>query len=166
MFYSQSLIHSAYDSAESIATPPDSDIEDKQLRMMLVSPLFSEVSGNPAAESVQKREANAQRAQAYHSRRKSLLSGSSRNLEVSGPPDTVFSCHSESSQNIFQNRPKSRTVPGVVFNVCSELLKVENCEKCWLHHGTCKVEKTAKHLECHLHPGNLSHCCREESYSS
>ena len=30
--YSQSLTHSAYDSAESIATPPDSDLEDEQLR--------------------------------------------------------------------------------------------------------------------------------------
>ena len=36
----QSLIHSAYDSAESIATPPDSDFEDEELRMMLASPLY------------------------------------------------------------------------------------------------------------------------------
>ena len=33
----QSLIHSAYDSAESIA---DSDLEDEQLCKMLASPLF------------------------------------------------------------------------------------------------------------------------------
>ena len=33
--FSQSLIHSAYDSAESTATPPDSDLEDAQLREML-----------------------------------------------------------------------------------------------------------------------------------
>ena len=38
--YSQSLIHSAYDSAESMATPPDSDLEDEQLRKTLASPLF------------------------------------------------------------------------------------------------------------------------------
>ena len=37
--YSQSLVHSAYDSAESTATPPDSDLEDEQLRKMLASPL-------------------------------------------------------------------------------------------------------------------------------
>ena len=37
--YSQTLIHSAYDSAESIATPPDSDLADEQLRKMLASPL-------------------------------------------------------------------------------------------------------------------------------
>ena len=43
--YSQSLIHSAYDSAESIATPPDWDLEDEQLRKMLASPLYTEVSG-------------------------------------------------------------------------------------------------------------------------
>ena len=35
--YNQSLIHSAYDSAESIA---DSDLEDEQLRKMLASPLY------------------------------------------------------------------------------------------------------------------------------
>ena len=33
--YSQSLTHSANDSAESIATPPDSDLEDEQIRKML-----------------------------------------------------------------------------------------------------------------------------------
>ena len=95
--HSQSLIHSAYDSAESIATPPDSDLEDEQLRKMLASLVFfqerkenegqtrayysereslmihssrnPEVSGKLDAECVQKREANAQRTQAYHSRR-------------------------------------------------------------------------------------------------
>ena len=35
--YSQSLTHSAYDSAESIATPPDSDLKDEQLRKMLAT---------------------------------------------------------------------------------------------------------------------------------
>ena len=77
MSYSQSLIHSAYDSAESIATPPDSDLEDEQLRKMLASSLYTEVSEKPDAESVQKREATAQRAQAY---RESLISSSSRDL--------------------------------------------------------------------------------------
>ena len=42
--YNQSLIHSAYDSAECIA---DSDLEDEQLRKMLASPLFfQEREGN------------------------------------------------------------------------------------------------------------------------
>ena len=54
------------------------------------------------AESVQKREANAQRTQAYHSRRESLRSSSSRDLE-----DAVFSFHSESGQNTFSKRDRS-----------------------------------------------------------
>ena len=53
---SRSLIHSAYVSAESIATPPDSDLEDELLRKMLASPLYTEVSVKLDAESVQKRE--------------------------------------------------------------------------------------------------------------
>ena len=107
MSYSQSLIHSAFDSAESIATPPDSDLEDEQLRKMLASPLYTEVSEKPDAESIQKRVANAQRAQAYQSWRESLMSSSSRDLEVSGKPDAVFSCHSESSRNTFSQRDRS-----------------------------------------------------------
>ena len=105
--YSQSLIHSVDDSAESVATPPDSDFEDKQLRKMLASPLYTEVSGKLDAESAQKREANAQRTQAYHSRRESLMLSSSRDLEVSGKPDAVFSCQSESSQNTFSKKYRS-----------------------------------------------------------
>ena len=97
--YSQSLIHSAYDSAESIATPPDSDLKDEQLRKMLASPLQlrkrgenerqartchsereksmihcsrnPEMSRKPDAECVLKREASAQRTQTFHSGRES-----------------------------------------------------------------------------------------------
>ena len=86
MSHSQSLIHSAYDSAESITTPPDSDPEDEQLRMMLASPLKTEVSVKPGAENAQKREANAQRAQACHSERESSMSMSSRDLNAFGKP--------------------------------------------------------------------------------
>ena len=92
--------------------PPDSDLEDEQLRKMLASPLNirereenegharayhsereslmvqssrnPEESGKPDAECAQKREANAQRTQAYHSERESLMASSSRELEVSG----------------------------------------------------------------------------------
>ena len=69
----QLLIHSDYDSAESIA---DSDLEDGQLRKMLASPLYIQeregnfetsrkprVSGKPDAMVAQKREASAQRTQ-------------------------------------------------------------------------------------------------------
>ena len=135
MSYSQSLVHSAHDSADSIATPPDSDLEDERLRKMLASPLYiqereedegqvrayhsereslmvqsswnPEVSGKPYADCVQKRQANAQRAQACHSRRESLMTSSVRDLEVSGKPDAVFSCHSESCQNTFSERDRS-----------------------------------------------------------
>ena len=53
--YSQSLIRSAYDSAESIAAPPDSDLEDEQLRKMLASPLY-----------IREREENQGQVGAYH----------------------------------------------------------------------------------------------------
>ena len=42
-----------------------------------------EVSGKFDAKCVQKREANAQRTQARHSRRENLMTSSSRDLEVS-----------------------------------------------------------------------------------
>ena len=71
---------------------------------MINSSRNPEVSVKPDAECVQKREANAQRTQAYHSKRESLMTSSSRDLEVSGKPDAVFSCHSESSQNTFSER--------------------------------------------------------------
>ena len=114
--------------------PPDSDLEDEQLRKMPASPPclqereenegqarayhsereslminFSrnpEVSGKPDAECVQKREALAQRTQTYHSKRERLMTSSSRDLEVSGKPDAVFSCH-KSSQNTFSERDRS-----------------------------------------------------------
>ena len=35
------------------------------------------------------------------------------------------------------------------------ILKMENYEKCWLHHCLCKVERTVNHLEYQLHRGNL-----------
>ena len=74
--YSQSLIHSAYDSAESIATPPDSDLEDEQLRKMKASPLY-----------IREREKNEGQARACHFERESLMIHSSRNPEVSGKLD-------------------------------------------------------------------------------
>ena len=139
--YSQSLTHSSYDSAESIA--PDSDLEDEQIRKMLASPLYirerkenegqarayhskrekikTQSSRNPEAsrkfdaECVQKREANAQRTQAYHSRRESLMTSSSRGSEASGKLDAMFSCHSESSQNTFSERNR-RNESGNRFN--------------------------------------------------
>ena len=81
MSYTQSQMHSDYDSEESIA---DSDLEDGELRKMLASPLFVRgreensdssrkptASAKPEAVVIQKRGANAQRTKADHSRRES-----------------------------------------------------------------------------------------------
>ena len=46
--------------------------------LMVQSSRNPEVSGKPDAECVQKREANAQQTQAYHSRRESLMTNSFR----------------------------------------------------------------------------------------
>ena len=47
---------STYDFVESIATHPESDLDDEQLRALLTSPLC-----------LQEREASAERSQAHHS---------------------------------------------------------------------------------------------------
>ena len=104
---SQSSTNSAYDSAESIATPPDSDLEDEQLRKMLASPPYTEVSGKPDAESAQKREANAQRAQAYHSWRESLMTKFfSRSRSFRETWCSVFMPQWIESEHVFEKRPK------------------------------------------------------------
>ena len=76
-----------------------------------------EVSGEPDAECVQKREANAQRTQAYHSRRESSMTSSSRDLDAAGKLDAMFSCHNESSQNTFSERDRSNEL-GNRFESC------------------------------------------------
>ena len=42
------------------------------------------------------------------------------------------------------------------------ILEMENYEKWWLHHCTCKVEKTVNLLESQSHRKNLLHCYRRE----
>ena len=42
----------------------------------------------------------------------------------------------------------------------TRILKMENNEKCWLHHCLCTVEKTVNPLECQSHRRNLLHCYR------
>ena len=83
--YSQSLVRSAYDSAESIATQPDSDLEDEQLCKMVASPLY-----------IQERKENEGQAPAFHSERESLMIRSSRNPEVSGKLDAEHAQFSRS----------------------------------------------------------------------
>ena len=129
------MTQSPDDLGEGIATSPDTDLEDEQIRKMLASPQYirersenegqarayhskresltiqssrnPEASVKPDAECVQKREATAQRTQACHSRRESLMTSSSRDLEVSRKSDAMFSCHIESSQNTFSERNRS-----------------------------------------------------------
>ena len=46
----------------------------------------------------------------------------------------------------------------------TRILKMENYEKCWVHHCTRKIEKTVNPLECQSHQGNLLHCYRREEH--
>ena len=115
--YSQSWIHSAYYSAESIATPPDLDLEDEQFRKML----DTEVLVKPDPESVQ----------AYHSERGSLMSSCSRDLEASGKPGAVFSCHSESSQNTFSKRDRSNDTGKRFESSVHSVFRIADPAKCW-----------------------------------
>ena len=41
-------------------------------------------------------------------------------------------------------------------------LKMQNYEKCWLHHCICRIEKTMNPLECQSQRWNLLHSCRKE----
>ena len=138
--YNQSLIHSAYDSAESIA---DSNLEDEQLRKLLASPLYIQeregdfvssrkhrVSWKPDAMVEQQREASAQRTQADHSRRESLMSSSSREPRVSVKPDAMFSFDNEPPLHKFEQETEAtnrETSSRVVFSLFLDLLTV----KCW-----------------------------------
>ena len=60
-------------------------------------------SGKPEAKIIQKRGTSAQRAQADHSRRKSLKSNSSREPRASGKPDALFSSGSDERGNQFES---------------------------------------------------------------
>ena len=133
MPYSQSLIHSDCDSAESIA---DLDPEDEQLREMLASPLYingrerdfdsfrkpseKKVLGKLGVESAQKREANAQRTQADLSRRESFMSSSSREPRVSGKLDAMFSFRQWTNSEHFlgKKRRPVREWRSFCFQIC------------------------------------------------
>ena len=47
-------------------------------------------------------------------------------------------------------------------SVADSDLENENYEKCWLHHGICKIEKPSNPLECQLHLRKLRHWDRRE----
>ena len=57
---------STYDSAESIVTPPESDLDDDQKRNMLASSLY-----------LLDREVSADRSRVYHSFRENSVSSAS-----------------------------------------------------------------------------------------
>ena len=121
-FYGIPLLHKLWvpkDRAQQdgqTTTPPDSDLEDEQKRKMLASPLY-----------LREREENEGQARACHSERESLLTtSSSRELKFSGKPDSMFSCHSESSQNnVFPKETEitnQETVSTVLFILFLNLL--------------------------------------------
>ena len=67
-FFQRPSIASTCDSAESTATPPpESDMDDEQIRALLASPLY-----------LPEREASAGRSQENHSARENLMSSSSQ----------------------------------------------------------------------------------------
>ena len=86
---------STYDSAESIATPPESDFDDEQLRALLASPLY-----------LQERGANAERSQVCHSERENLMSSSSQDPTTggTGKPVAVISSQSKLNQETFSDQ--------------------------------------------------------------
>ena len=67
--FHQSIIAFTCDSAESIATLPESDVDDEQLRALLSSPLY-----------LQERWASAEQSQVDHSEREGLMSSSFQSL--------------------------------------------------------------------------------------
>ena len=97
---------------KSIATPPDSDLKDEQLRKMLASPLY-----------FRERVENEGQAQAYHSERESLMIQSSRNPEVSGKLDAVFHATVNRVKTLFPKEVMNReTDSRVVFVLFLDLL--------------------------------------------
>ena len=93
--YNQSFLSSTQDSAESIATPPEADFDDEQLRILVASPLF-----------IQEREASAERSQVYHSERENFMSKSSQDPTSGGTRKlvAVFSSQSGLNQDTFSER--------------------------------------------------------------
>ena len=76
----QPITASTYDSAESFATPPaESDLDDEQLRTLLVSPPY-----------LQEREESAERSKVYHHERENLMSSSSQDPISTGKLVALF----------------------------------------------------------------------------
>ena len=69
--YNQSFLSSTSDSAESIATPQEADLDDEQIRALPAPPRY-----------LPEREASAERSQIYHSEKEGLMSSASQSLNV------------------------------------------------------------------------------------
>ena len=87
--YHQSITASTHDSAESIATSPEADLDDEQLRTLVASPLY-----------LQERGASAGRSQVYHSERENLMSSSSQDPTSGGTGKLVAVFSSQSMLNL------------------------------------------------------------------
>ena len=85
---------STCDSAENIATPPpESDLDDEQIRNMLASPLYLQV-----------REASADRSRVHHSFKENSVSSSSHFRESAGKLAAMLSHKRKSSQETLSDR--------------------------------------------------------------
>ena len=73
--------------------PPESDLDDEQIRNMLASPLY-----------LQEREASADRSRVYHSFRENSVSSSSHFRESAGKLAAMFSHKRKSSQETLSDR--------------------------------------------------------------
>ena len=108
LYFHQSIIASTQDSAESIATLPESDFDDEQLRALLASPLY-----------LQERGASPERSQVYHSERENLMSSSSQDPTSTGKLVAVFS--SQRNQQVFGSNEPFIRLPNPA-NVAKSLL--------------------------------------------
>ena len=94
MFFHKPSMTSTFDTSDRIAThPPESDLDDEQIRNMLAPPLY-----------LQEREASADRSRVYHSFRENWVCSSSPFRESAGKPAAVFSHKRKSSQDTSSDR--------------------------------------------------------------
>ena len=91
-----------YDSAQNLVTPPpESDLDDEQIRDLLASPHYP-----------QEREANAERSQLYHSERENMMSSPSQDPASTGKPVELISSQNRSNQEMFSDNFSIRTSTG------------------------------------------------------
>ena len=98
MFFHRPSMTSTCDSAESIATPPpESDLDNEQIRKMLASPLY-----------LQEREASADRSRVYYSFRKNSVSSSSHFRDSAG---NLPQCSHTQESRVKRHFPTEKAFP-------------------------------------------------------